>query len=90
MTNFELHREEMLKGPEFRHEHEALRGECRAASAMIRSTNETGTPRTKTAERGGLSKQAVKQVGSGERDFSLRDLSFVAKGYGKEVHIEFR
>ena len=90
LTNYEEHKRELLKDPEFRYEYESLQGEFQVLMAIIEARNETGLTQAELAERSGLKQSNISRIETGKSIPNVRTLSQLAMGFGKKLHIEFR
>lgn len=90
MTNFEKYFSEQMKDPEFKNEFEALQPQYEIVKQIIRARSEQHISQKELAERTGLKQSNISRLESGNYNPSIEFLQKVAKGLGKELHIEFR
>jgi len=90
MTNYELHKEELLCNPAIRSEYDALQGEMQALNAIIEARIETGITQQELAERSGIKQSNISRIETGQSIPNVRTLNQIAMGFGKKLHIEFR
>jgi len=89
-SNFDLHFEEQMRDPEFRAGYEAMQPKMKVLRAIIEARIETGLTQAEVAERSGLKQSNISRIESGRSTPTVKTLMHLAKGYGKELHIEFR
>ncbi len=87
---FKDHLKEQLKDPEFRSEYEALEPEYTIIRQIIRARSESNMTQKELAERSGIKQGNISRLERGTYNPSLSSLKKIAKGLGKELHIEFR
>lgn len=90
MTNFKKYMAEQMKDPEFKREFEALQPQYEVIKQIIRARAEQHITQKELAERTGLKQSNISRLESGNYNPSIEFLQKVAKGLGKELHIEFR
>jgi len=90
MSSFSQHKRELLENPDFKAEYEALEGEYQALRAIIDARIETGLTQKELAERSGLKQSNISRIETGQNIPNVRTLTQLAKGFGKQLHIEFR
>jgi len=84
------HLKEQLKDPEFRSEYEVLEPEYEIIRQIILARSESNMTQKELAERSGIKQSNISRLESGTYNPSLNSLKKIAKGLGKELHIEFR
>ncbi len=84
------HLKEQLKDPGFRSEYEALEPEYEIIRQIILARSESNTTQKELAERSGIKQSNISRLERGTYNPSLNSLKKIAKGLGKELHIEFR
>lgn len=89
MDDFTKHLNELLKDPEFRECWEADEAEFQARSAIIQARIETGMTQQQLAEATGMNQRAISRIESGRTNPTVRTLGRIARGFGKQVKIEF-
>ena len=84
------HLKEQLKDPDFRSEYEALETEYEIIRQIIRARSESNMTQKELAERSGIKQGNISRLERGTYNPSLNSLKKIAKGLGKELHIDFR
>ncbi len=87
---FKDHLKEQLKDPDFRSEYDALEPEYEIIKQIILARNESNMTQKELAERAGIKQSNISRLERGTYNPSLNSLKKIAKGLGKELHIEFR
>ncbi len=83
-------KEELMKDPEFKEEYEELKPRYELISEIIKARREQNITQEELALRIGTQKSNISRIESGTYNPSLNFLSKLAKGLGKEIHIELR
>ena len=81
---------EMLKDPEFKEEYNKLGPRYEAISLVIQARIDLKITQEELAQKVGTKKSNISRLESGNYNPSLDFLYKIAKGLGKELHIEFR
>jgi transcriptional regulator with XRE-family HTH domain len=81
---------ELLENPETMAAFESMRLHYEIVSAIIAARSEQGLTQEELAARTGLQRSNISRLESGNYNPSVDLLSRVARGLGKELHIEFR
>lgn len=84
------HLKEQLKDTEFRSEYEALELEYEIIRQIILARKELNLTQEELAERSGIKQSNISRLERGTYNPSLSSLKKIAKGLGKELHIDFR
>ncbi len=84
------HLKEQLKDTEFRSEYEALEPEYEIIRQIILARKELNITQEELAERSGIKQSNISRLERGTYNPSLNSLKKIAKGLGKELHIDFR
>ena len=84
------HLKEQLKDTEFRSEYEALEPEYEIIKQIILARKELNITQEELAERSGIKQSNISRLERGTYNPSLNSLKKIAKGLGKELHIDFR
>ena len=84
------HLKEQLKDTEFRSEYEALEPEYEIIRQIILARKELNITQEELAERSGIKQSNISRLERGTYNPSLSSLKKIAKGLGKELHIDFR
>ena len=87
---FKDHLKEQLKDPDFRSEYEALEPEYEIIRQIILARSKANLTQKELAERSGIKQSNISRLERGTYNPSLNSLKKIAKGLGKELHIEFR
>lgn len=87
---FKDHLKEQLKDPDFRSEYEALEPEYEIIRQIILARSKVNLTQKELAERSGIKQSNISRLERGTYNPSLNSLKKIAKGLGKELHIEFR
>ena len=83
-------REELMQDEEFKDEYEKLKPRYELISEVIKARREQNITQEELALRVGTQKSNISRLESGTYNPSLDFLSKLAKGLGKEIHIELR
>ncbi|WGE71592.1 helix-turn-helix transcriptional regulator [Actinobacillus equuli] len=83
-------KEAFVNNPALKAEYDRLALRYEIIKQVIRLRNEMKLTQKEFAERTGLTQSAVSRLESGRYNPSLVFLDKLAKGVGKELHIEFR
>ena len=83
-------REELMQNEEFKDEYEKLKPRYELISEVIKARREQNITQEELALRVGTQKSNISRLESGTYNPSLDFLSKLAKGLGKEIHIELR
>ncbi|OFI05971.1 transcription factor [Clostridium acetireducens DSM 10703] len=89
-VNFSIIKEELMKDNEFKDEYEKLKPRYELISEVIKARRELNLTQEELASRIGTQKSNISRLESGNYNPSLDFLSKLAKGLGKEIHIELR
>jgi len=89
-VKFDLMKEQLMKDEEFKAEYEKLKPRYEVISQIIEVRNKQNITQEELALRVGTKKSNISRLESGEYNPSLDMLIKVAKGLGKEVHIQLR
>lgn len=88
--DFSIIKEELMKDNEFKDEYEKLKPRYELVSEVIKARRELNLTQEELASRIGTQKSNISRLESGNYNPSLDFLSKLAKGLGKEIHIELR
>ena len=83
-------KEDLMKDLEFKEEYNKLKPRYEIISEMIKARREQNITQEELALRIGTQKSNISRFESGTYNPSLDFLSKLAKGLGKEIHIELR
>lgn len=83
-------KEDLMKDDEFKAEYIRLKPRYQLISEIIKSRREQNITQEELAFRTGTQKSNISRLESGTYNPSLDFLSKLAKGLGKEIHIELR
>lgn len=81
---------ELLAAPNVKAEYDRLTPQYEMISQLIKLRKEQGISQQELARRTGLKQSAVSRLETGNYNPSLAFLERIARGIGKELHIEFR
>ena len=90
MSNFDNYFEKQMQDKEFITEYEALEPQYEIIKQLIRERSTQNLTQKDLAERVGLKQSNISRLESGDYNPTLEFLQKIAKGLGKELHIEFR
>ena len=82
--------EKQMQDEEFRKEYDALTPKYELIKEIIRERNAQNLTQKEFANRLGIKQSNISRLESGNYNPSLDFLEKIAKGLGKELHIEFR
>lgn len=89
--NFEEYKKKAFaEDPELYEEYKALEPEYEIIKQILKARSELNLTQKELAERIGIKQSNISRLESGNYNPSLDFLKKVAKGLGKELHIEFR
>ncbi len=88
--NFREHLKEMMEDEEFRKEYETLQPQYEIVKQIISAREELHITQKDLAERTGIRQSNISRLERGNYNPSVEFLRKIAKGLGKELHIEFR
>jgi DNA-binding XRE family transcriptional regulator len=88
--DFSVISEELMKDNEFKEEYDKLKPRYELISNVIKARRELNLTQEELAYRIGTQKSNISRFESGNYNPSLDFLSKLAKGLGKEIHIELR
>lgn len=89
--NFEEYKKRAFENdPELYEEYKALEPEYEIIKQIIKARGDLNLTQKELAERIGIKQSNISRLESGDYNPSLDFLKKVAKGLGKELHIEFR
>jgi len=83
-------KQNLMKDEEFKDEYEKLKPRYELISEIIKARREQNITQEELALRAGTQKSNISRFESGNYNPSLDFLSKIAKGLGKEIHIELR
>lgn len=89
-VDFSVIKEDLMKDQEFKKEYENLKPRYELISEVIKARRELNLTQEELASRIGTQKSNISRLESGNYNPSLDFLSKLAKGLGKEIHIELR
>ena len=87
---FREHLKEMMEDEAFRKEYETLQPQYEVVKQIIRAREELHITQKDLAERTGIRQSNISRLERGNYNPSVEFLRKIAKGLGKELHIEFR
>ena len=87
---FREHLKEMMENEAFRKEYETLQPQYEVVKQIIRAREELHITQKDLAERTGIRQSNISRLERGNYNPSVEFLRKIAKGLGKELHIEFR
>ncbi|NDL66403.1 helix-turn-helix transcriptional regulator [Clostridiales bacterium F-3ap] len=89
-VKFEMIKENLMKDKEFQIEYEKLKPRYEVISQIIEARSEMNITQEELAMRVGTQKSNISRFESGSQNPTLDFIVKVARGLGKEVHIEIR
>lgn len=89
MSDFQKHKERLMKDEEFRREYEALRPEFEVIRALISARIEQNLTQEQLAQRSGIRQSNISRIENGTCSPTIATLQQLADGMGKRLHIEF-
>ena len=89
-VSYEKVHNDLMKDDEFRIEYEKLKPRYELISTIIRLRLEENLTQEELAFRVGTQKSNISRLESGNYNPSLDFINKIAKGLGKEIHIEIR
>ena len=89
-VGFDEIRENLMKDSEFKAEYEKLKPRYEVISSIIKARTEQNMTQEELALRSGTQKSNISRLESGAYNPSLDFLIKIARGLGKEVHIEIK
>ena len=87
---FREHLKEMMEEEAFRKEYETLQPQYEVVKQIISAREELHITQKDLAERTGIRQSNISRLERGNYNPSVEFLRKIAKGLGKELHIEFR
>ena len=87
---FREHLKEMMEDEDFRKEYETLQPQYEVVKQIISAREELHITQKDLAERTGIRQSNISRLERGNYNPSVEFLRKIAKGLGKEMHIEFR
>ena len=90
MRDFEEFLKEQMEYPEFREEYEALAPRYAIIRQLIQERIKGNLSQKELAEKIGVTQSNISRLESGSYNPSLAFLQKIAKGLGKELHLELR
>ena len=87
---FREHLKEMMEDEDFRKEYETLQPQYEVVKQIISAREELQITQKDLAERTGIRQSNISRLERGNYNPSVEFLRKIAKGLGKELHIEFR
>ena len=90
MRDFEEFLKEQMENPEFREEYEALAPRYVIIRQLIQERIKGNLSQKELAEKIGVTQSNISRLESGSYNPSLAFLQKIAKGLGKELHLELR
>jgi DNA-binding XRE family transcriptional regulator len=89
-THEEIKREILAKRSDVGAEYEALRPQYEMIAQIIAARYEEGLSQEDLAERTGIARSNISRLESGNYNPSFEFMARVAKGLGREIHVELR
>ena len=89
-THEEVKQDIFTNNPEIIVEYKKLRPQYELISQIIAARNKEGLTQEDLAERTGIARSNISRLESGNYNPSIEFLSRVARGLGREIHIELR
>ena len=89
-THEEVKREIFAQRLDVKAEYEGLRPQYELVSQVIAARNEEGLSQEDLAERTGIARSNISRLESGNYNPSFEFMARVARGLGREIHVELR
>jgi transcriptional regulator with XRE-family HTH domain len=89
-THEEIKREIFAKRPDVRAEYETQRPQFELIAQVIAARNEEGLSQEDLAQRTGIARSNISRLESGSYNPSFEFMTRVARGLGREIHVELR
>ena len=89
-THEEVKREILAKRRDVKAEYEVLRPQYELISQIIAARTEEGLSQEDLAKRTGIARSNISRLESGNYNPSFEFMTRVAKGLGRELHVELR
>lgn len=80
----------LMENPEFQKEYESSRADFAIMKALIDARCEENLSQAELAQRVGLRQSNIGRIENGNCSPTIHTLRQIAKGLGRELHIEFR
>ncbi len=80
----------LMNNPKFKEEYKNTRADFEIMKALINARCEQDITQAELAKRSGLKQSNISRIENGTCSPNLSTLKQIAKGLGKELHIEFR
>ena len=90
MDDLTMLQKKLIKNPAFREEYERTRPEFQITRALIKARCEQNLTQKELAEKTGIRQSNISRIESGACSPNVATLHALAKGLGKELHIEFK
>lgn len=90
MTNFDKYLESQLLDEDFKKEFDSLAPKYELIKQIITERSNQNLTQKELAERIGIKQSHISRLESGRYNPSLEFLQKIAKGLGKDLHIEFK
>lgn len=90
MSNFDEYFEKQMQNKEFCKEYKELGPQYEIIEQLIKERSIQNLTQKELAERVGLKQSNISRLESGDYNPTIEFLQKIAKGLGKELHIEFR
>ena len=88
--NFKEYKAKRLQDPEFKQEYDDLAPEYELVRSLIENRKALKMTQKELAAKTGINQAHISRMESGNYNPSLKFLKRLAKGMGKELHVEFR
>jgi DNA-binding XRE family transcriptional regulator len=89
-THEDVKRELFAENPDVKAAYEELRPQYELISQIIAARNEEGLSQEALAKRTGITRSNISRLESGNYNPSFEFMSRVARGLGREIHVELR
>lgn len=90
MSDLKKTKESLMQNPGFAKEYERIQPEFAIMRAMIQARAEKNMTQAELAEKSGVRQSNISRIERGVSSPNISTLQQIAKGLGKELHIEFR
>ena len=89
MDDFDKYLKEQMEDPKFKQEWDNGEMEYQLMMMVLKARSEQNLTQSELAERTGIRQSNISRIESGSNSPTVATLQQIAKGMGKELHIEF-
>jgi DNA-binding XRE family transcriptional regulator len=80
----------LMENPEFREEYASARADFEVMKALIDARCDQNITQAELAEKSGIRQSNISRIENGSCSPTVHTLKQIAKGLGRELHVEFR